>query len=146
MEPMLAHNLYKDKDERISKVHELLDHVDLNKDDFLKYPYQFSGGQRQRIVIARALALSPKIIICDECVSALDVSVQAQVLNLLNSLKDKFSFTFLFISHDLSVIRYMSDRVIILNKGIIEENGETDKVFQSPTMPYTKQLLKASDY
>ena len=107
---------------------------------------RLSGGQRQRIVIARALALSPKIIICDECVSALDVSVQAQVLNLLNSLKDKFSFTFLFISHDLSVIRYMSDRVIILNKGIIEENGETDKVFQSPTMPYTKQLLKASDF
>ena len=146
MEPMLAHNLYKDKDERISKVHELLDNVGLNKDDFFKYPYQFSGGQRQRIVIARALALSPKIIICDECVSALDVSVQAQVLNLLNSLKDKFSFTFLFISHDLSVIRYMSDRVIILNKGIIEENGETDKVFRSPTMPYTKQLLKASDF
>jgi len=145
MEPMIAHNLYN-KDERLSKVYELLEHVGLKKNDFLKYPSQFSGGQRQRIVIARALALNPKIVICDESVSALDVSVQAQVLNLLNSLKDKFSFTFLFISHDLSVIRYMSDRVIILNKGIIEENGETDQVFKSPTMPYTKQLLNASDY
>ena len=145
MEPMIAHNLYN-KDERFYKVHELLENVGLQKNDFLKYPSQFSGGQRQRIVIARALALNPKIIICDESVSALDVSVQAQVLNLLNSIKDKFSFTFLFISHDLSVIRYMSDRVIILNKGTIEENGETDQVFQSPVMPYTKELLKASDY
>ena len=146
MEPMIAHNLYKDKDQRIIKVYELLDHVGLKKVDFSKYPSQFSGGQRQRIVIARALALNPKIIICDESVSALDVSVQAQVLNLLNSLKEKFSFTFLFISHDLSVIKYMSDRVIILNNGKIEENGETDKVFNFPTMPYTKQLLKANDY
>ena len=145
MEPMIAHNLYN-KDERFSKAHELLEHVGLKKNDFVKYPSQFSGGQRQRIVIARALALNPKIIICDESVSALDVSVQAQVLNLLNSLKDKFSFTFLFISHDLSVIRYMSDRLIILNKGTIEESGEADQVFQSPTMHYTKQLLKASDY
>ncbi|MEE3034527.1 MAG: ABC transporter ATP-binding protein [Bacteroidota bacterium] len=145
MEPMIAQNLYN-KDERFSKTYELLEHVGLKKNDFLKYPSQFSGGQRQRIVIARALALSPRIIICDESVSALDVSVQAQVLNLLSSLKEKFSFTFLFISHDLSVIRYMSDRVIILNKGTIEENGETDQVFKSPTMPYTKQLLKANDY
>ena len=146
MEPMIAHKLYKNKDARISKVYQLLENVGLKKNDFLKYPSQFSGGQRQRIVIARALALSPKIIICDESVSALDVSVQAQVLNLLNSLKEKFSFTFLFISHDLSVIRYMSDRVIVLNNGTIEENGETDKVFNSPIMPYTKQLLSASNY
>tara|TARA_B100000953_G_scaffold80966_1_gene65984 strand:+ start:4610 stop:6232 length:1623 start_codon:yes stop_codon:yes gene_type:complete len=146
MEPMIAHKLYKNKAARVSKVYQLLENVGLKKNDFLKYPSQFSGGQRQRIVVARALALNPKIIICDESVSALDVSVQAQVLNLLNSLKEKFSFTFLFISHDLSVIRYMSDRVIILNNGIIEENGETDKVFNFPSMPYTKQLLKASDY
>jgi len=146
MEPMIAHKLYKNKDARVSKVYQLLENVGLKKNDFLKYPSQFSGGQRQRIVIARALALSPKIIICDESVSALDVSVQAQVLNLLNSLKEKFSFTFLFISHDLSVIRYMSDRVIVLNNGTIEENGETDKVFNSPIMPYTKQLLSASNY
>jgi peptide/nickel transport system ATP-binding protein len=97
-------------------------------------------------VIARALSLNPDILICDESVSALDVSVQAQVLNLLNTLKERFSFTFLFISHDLSVIKYMTDRVIILNKGVIEELDETDKVFNNPIRDYTKQLLKANGY
>ena len=97
-------------------------------------------------MIARALSLNPDILICDESVSALDVSVQAQVLNLLNILKERFSFTFLFISHDLSVIKYMTDRVIILNKGVIEELDETDKVFNNPIRDYTKQLLKANGY
>ena len=146
MEPMIAHRIYKDNDERVSKVNQLLEDVGLQISDFNKYPSQFSGGQRQRIVIARALSLDPDILICDESVSALDVSVQAQVLNLLNSLKERFSFTFLFISHDLSVIKYMTDRVIILNKGVIEELDETDKVFNNPTRDYTKQLLKANGY
>ena len=146
MEPMIAHRIYKDNYERVSKVNQLLEDVGLQISDFNKYPSQFSGGQRQRIVIARALSLDPDILICDESVSALDVSVQAQVLNLLNSLKERFSFTFLFISHDLSVIKYMTDRVIILNKGVIEELDETDKVFNNPTGDYTKQLLKANGY
>ena len=146
MEPMIAHRIYKDNDERVSKVNQLLEDVGLQISDFNKYPRQFSGGQRQRIVIARALSLNPDILICDESVSALDVSVQAQVLNLLNTLKERFSFTFLFISHDLSVIKYMTDRVIILNKGVIEELDETDKVFNNPIRDYTKQLLKANGY
>jgi peptide/nickel transport system ATP-binding protein len=146
MEPMIAHRIYKDNDERVSKVNQLLEDVGLQISDFNKYPRQFSGGQRQRIVIARALSLNPDILICDESVSALDVSVQAQVLNLLNTLKERFSFTFIFISHDLSVIKYMTDRVIILNKGVIEELDETDKVFNNPIRDYTKQLLKANGY
>ena len=146
IEPMIAHEIYKNDEERILKAYQLMEDVGLNKNDFSKYPSQFSGGQRQRIVIARALSLNPRIVICDESVSALDVSVQAQVLNLLNSLKEKFSFTFLLISHDLSVIRYMSDRVIILNKGTIEECNEADKVFENPISHYTKQLLKANGF
>lgn len=146
MEPMIAHKIYKNKKEKTSKVYQLLEDVGLQKNDFGKYPKEFSGGQRQRIVIARALSLNPDILICDESVSALDMSVQAQVLNLLNNLKDKFSFTFLFISHDLSVIRYMTDRVVVLNKGVIEEINETDKVFKNPVRAYTKELLKANGY
>ena len=146
MEPMIAHKIYKNKKEKTSKVCQLLEDVGLQKNDFGKYPREFSGGQRQRIVIARALSLNPDILICDESVSALDMSVQAQVLNLLNNLKDKFSFTFLFISHDLSVIRYMTDRVVVLNKGVIEEINETDKVFKNPVRAYTKELLKANGY
>tara|TARA_B100000767_G_C19765517_1_gene537302 strand:- start:464 stop:2086 length:1623 start_codon:yes stop_codon:yes gene_type:complete len=146
MEPMIAHKIYKNDEERSCKVNQLLEDVGLQKNDFKKYPREFSGGQRQRIVIARALSLNPDILICDESVSALDVSVQAQVLNLLNNLKEKFSFTFLFISHDLSIIKYMSDRVIILNKGVIEEINETDKLFKNPLRNYTKKLLKANGY
>ena len=146
MEPMIAHQIYKNDEERSSKVNQLLEDVGLQKSDFKKYPREFSGGQRQRIVIARALSLSPDVLICDESVSALDVSVQAQVLNLLNNLKEKFSFTFLFISHDLSIIKYMCDRVIILNKGVIEEVSETDKLFKNPHRNYTKKLLKANGY
>ena len=146
MEPMIAHKIYNNRKERITRVYQLMNDVGLQKSDFFKYPNQFSGGQRQRIVIARALSLNPIILICDESVSALDVSVQAQVLNLLNTLKKKFSFTFLFISHDLSVIKYMTDRVIILNKGVIEEFDETDTVFHNPISNYTKQLFRASGY
>ena len=143
---MIAHNIYNNRKERITRACQLMNEVGLQKSDFFKYPNQFSGGQRQRIVIARALSLNPIILICDESVSALDVSVQAQVLNLLNSLKKKFSFTFLFISHDLSVIKYMTDRVIILNKGVVEECDETDTVFHNPTSDYTKQLLRANGF
>ena len=146
MEPMLAHKLYKTKKESKEKVISLLKQVNLTESDFNKFPYQFSGGQRQRIVIARALALNPEILICDESVSALDVTIQAQILNLLNHLKEKYSITILFISHDLSVVKYMSDRVIILNNGRVEEVNETDQLFLEPNEDYTKKLLFANDF
>jgi peptide/nickel transport system ATP-binding protein len=146
MEPMLAHKLYKTKKESKEKVISLLKQVNLIESDFNKFPYQFSGGQRQRIVIARALALNPEILICDESVSALDVTIQAQILNLLNHLKEKYSITILFISHDLSVVKYMSDRVIILNNGRVEEVNETDRLFLEPNEDYTKKLLFANDF
>ena len=128
------------------RVLELLNQVGLLESDYNKFPNQFSGGQRQRIVIARALALNPEIIICDESVSALDVSVQAQILNLLSDLKDRYLFTFIFISHDMSVIKYFTDRLIVLKKGEIVEFNETDLLFEKPKKPYTKALLKASDF
>jgi len=146
MEPMLAHKLYKTKKDSKEKVISLLKQVNLTESDFNKFPYQFSGGQRQRIVIARALALNPEILICDESVSALDVTIQAQILNLLNHLKEKYSITILFISHDLSVVKYMSDRVIILNNGRVEEVNETDRLFLEPNEDYTKKLLFANDF
>ena len=145
IEPMIAHQMYN-KTKRVEKAYQLLEDVGLNKNDFKKYPNQFSGGQRQRLVIARALSLNPEIVICDESVSALDVSVQAQILNLINSLKKKFSITFLLISHDLSVVRYMTDRVIIIKNGEIEESGETDKIFENSTNNYSKKLLNANGY
>ena len=143
-EAMLAHNINNSKIERRRAVSELLNNVGLNENDYNKYPYQFSGGQRQRIVIARALALQPKVIICDESVSALDVSVQAQILNLLNDLKDKYSITFLFISHDLSVIKYMCDRIIVLKEGNIEEKNNVDDFFASPKNDYSKKLINST--
>jgi peptide/nickel transport system ATP-binding protein len=145
IEPMIAHQMYN-KTKRVEKAYQLLEDVGLNKNDFKKYPNQFSGGQRQRLVIARALSLNPEIVICDESVSALDVSVQAQILNLINSLKKKFSITFLLISHDLSVVRYMTDRVIIVKNGEIEECGETDKIFENSKNNYSKKLLSANGY
>src|SRR5690606_19492373 len=111
---------------------DLLRTVGLSENIFKKYPHEFSGGQRQRICIARTLSLSPKFIICDESVSALDVSVQAQVLNLLNDLKEKFKFTYIFISHDMSVVKYMSDRLIVMNQGKIEEIGDAEEIFYDP--------------
>ena len=145
MEPMIVHNI-SNKKNRKSKIFKLLEDVGLKKEDFDKYPNQFSGGQRQRIVIARALALKPKVIVCDESVSALDVSIQSQIINLLNSLKEKYLITFLFISHDLSVIKYMTDRLIVLNKGKIEEINETDSIFNDPKKSYTKLLLSSSGF
>ncbi|GAB3916892.1 ABC transporter ATP-binding protein [Mucilaginibacter boryungensis] len=143
MEPLQVHQLYSNNSERKQKVLELLERVNLNPSHFNRYPHEFSGGQRQRIVIARALALQPRFIICDESVSALDVSVQAQVLNLLRELQEELKLTYIFISHDLSVIKHISDRIMIMNKGQIEEIGEADEVYNHPKQDYTKRLIAA---
>jgi peptide/nickel transport system ATP-binding protein len=143
MEPMTVHRLHKNKKERKIKAEELLEKVGLKKEFFNRYPHEFSGGQRQRIVIARALALNPKFIICDEAVSALDVSVQARILNLLNGLKREFGFTYIFISHDLSVVRYMSDRIMVMKDGKIIETGNADQVYFHPQHEYTKKLISS---
>jgi peptide/nickel transport system ATP-binding protein len=140
-EPMKVHNILTTSKQRKEKVVELLEKVNLKAEHINRYPHEFSGGQRQRIVIARALALNPSFIVCDESVSALDVSVQAQVLNLLNELKKEFGFTVIFISHDLSVVRYISDRIIVMNKGKIEESGHADAIYFSPQSDYTKKLI-----
>lgn len=142
-EPMQVYNLYKDAKLRKNKVIELLNKVGLDENYYHRYPHQLSGGQRQRIGIARALSLKPKLIICDESVSALDMSVQAQVLNLLNNLKQDFSFTYIFISHDLSVVKYMSDRIIVMKQGRIVESGLAHEIYYHPKQPYTKQLISA---
>ncbi|MBL7721578.1 MAG: ABC transporter ATP-binding protein [Chitinophagaceae bacterium] len=142
-EPMKVHGLLANDKQRKEKVTALLEKVNLKADHFNRYPHEFSGGQRQRIVIARALALSPSFIVCDESVSALDVSVQAQVLNLINDLKKEFGFTVIFISHDLSVVRYISDRIMVINKGKIEESGPSDDIYFSPQSDYTKNLIAA---
>ena len=139
-EPLQVHALVNNKDKK-QKVIELLEKVNLSPDYYNRYPHEFSGGQRQRIVIARALALQPSFIICDESVSALDVSVQAQVLNLLNDLKKEFKFTSIFISHDLSVVRYISDRIMVMNKGKIEESGKAEEIYLHPQSAYTKNLI-----
>ena len=143
MEPMQVHNILNNDKERKAKVIELLETVGLEARHFQRYPHEFSGGQRQRICIARALALNPKFIICDESVSALDVSVQAQVLNLLMDLREKFSFTYIFISHDLSVVKFMSDRMIVMNQGKIEEIGVADDIYHKPQKAYTQKLIDA---
>jgi peptide/nickel transport system ATP-binding protein len=141
LEPMKVHGLHTDDRTRSEKVVELLEKVGLGSQHYNRYPHEFSGGQRQRICIARALAVEPKLIICDESVSALDVSIQAQVLNLLNDLKREFGLTYIFISHDLSVVKYMSDRVIVMKDGRIEETGEADELYRSPKTDYTRKLL-----
>jgi peptide/nickel transport system ATP-binding protein len=143
MEPMRVHGLYKNDKERKKKVMELLSRVSLLKQHFYRYPHEFSGGQRQRICIARSLALNPKFIICDESVSALDVSVQAQVLNLLNELKEEFNFTYIFISHDLSVVKFMSDRMIVMQNGKVVELGLADEIYSNPKTEYTRDLINA---
>jgi len=140
-EPMKVHHLFAGATERKKRVIELLQKVDLRPEHFDRYPHEFSGGQRQRIVIARALSLNPSFLVCDESVSALDVSVQAQVLNLLNDLKKEFGFTIIFISHDLSVVRYISDRILVMNKGKIEESGNADDIYFNPQKEYTKKLI-----
>lgn len=142
-EPLQVHKLAATAKVRRDKVVELLEKVGLTAAHFNRYPHEFSGGQRQRIVIARALALQPSFVICDESVSALDVSVQAQVLNLLNDLKKEFGFTAIFISHDLSVVRYISDRIMVMNKGKIEETGTPDDIYLRPATAYTQRLIEA---
>jgi len=143
MEPMQVHKILKSDVERKKRVEELLERVNLDPTHFYRYPHEFSGGQRQRIGIARALAVNPKFIICDESVSALDVSVQAQVLNLLNELKDEFGLTYIFISHDLSVVKYMSDRMVVMQEGKIEEMGDADQIYNNPKTKYTQKLIDA---
>ncbi|WP_431156990.1 ABC transporter ATP-binding protein [Winogradskyella poriferorum] len=143
MEPMRVHSIGKDDGERKEKVLNILTQVGLDETYFSRYPHEFSGGQRQRIGIARTIALEPKLIICDESVSALDISVQAQVLNLLNHLKSTFGFTYIFISHDLAVVKYMADQLLVMNAGKIEEIGEADTLFNSPEKEYTKKLINA---
>lgn len=130
--------------QRRKRTEQLLDKVGLGKEHYDRYPHEFSGGQRQRIGIARALAVKPKFIVCDESVSALDVSVQAQILNLLNDLKEEFGLTYLFISHDLSVVKYFCDRLLVLKEGVMVESGISEEVFSSPKMDYTKTLIEAS--
>ena len=143
LEPMKVHGLHQNDTKRKAKVLELLEKVGLKPEHYYRYPHEFSGGQRQRICIARALAVEPRLIICDESVSALDVSVQAQVLNLLNDLKRDFGLTYIFISHDLSVVKFMSDRLIVMKNGIIVEMGEADMVYSNPRSEYTRLLLEA---
>jgi len=142
-EPMDVHGIGIDSKRRKEKVEELLEKVGLTAEMYNRYPHEFSGGQRQRVCIARALAVNPRFIICDESVSALDVSVQAQVLNLLNDLKKDFGFTYIFISHDLSVVKYMSDRMIVMNQGQIEEVGLAEDIYDNPQKAYTKRLIDA---
>ena len=143
MEPMKVHRIGSNSKERKRKAIELLERVGLEEQHLYRYPHQFSGGQRQRISIARALAVNPRFIICDESVSALDVSVQAQVLNLLNELKNDFGFTYLFISHDLSVVKFMSDRMAVMEKGKIVELDDADRIYEDPQTEYTQKLIQA---
>ncbi|MBS0621940.1 MAG: ABC transporter ATP-binding protein [Verrucomicrobia bacterium] len=139
-EGLVFHKMAKDP---TSLVEEVLEQVGLSKEALYRYPHQFSGGQQQRLCIGRAIALKPDLIVCDEPVSALDVSVQAQILNLLQSLKEQLQLSYLFISHDLSVVRHLCDRVLVMKEGRIVEEGKTEKIFESPAHPYTKSLLAA---
>ncbi|HVI48962.1 MAG TPA: ABC transporter ATP-binding protein [Chitinophaga sp.] len=143
LEPMQVHGLHGRENTQKEKVLELLEKVNLKAEFYNRYPHEFSGGQRQRIVIARALAVDPSFIICDESVAALDVSVQAQVLNLLIGLREEFGFSCIFISHDLSVVRFISDRIMVMQKGRIVETGPADEVYNHPVHPYTQQLIAA---
>lgn len=143
MEPLEVHGLGKSKKERKERALSLLGKVGLDPSYFYRYPHELSGGQRQRVGIARTVAVEPKLIICDESVSALDISVQAQVLNLLNDLKNDFGFTYIFISHDLAVVKYMSDQLLVMNKGKIEELGDADEIYANPQTEYTKRLIEA---
>lgn len=143
LEVMKVHQIGNYRAERIEKAVKLLERVGLNAEYFNRYPHEFSGGQKQRIGIARALAVEPEILICDESVSALDVSVQAQVLNLLNELKGNFSLSYIFISHDLSVVKHFCDRIIVLNQGCIEETGFSEDLFEKPKSDYTRKLIDA---
>ncbi len=142
-EPMLIHGIGSSAQERVNLAFEMLAKVGLPEVSFYKYPHEFSGGQRQRIAIARCLTLKPDILICDESVSALDVSVQAQVLNLLQDLQDEFHLSYIFISHDLAVVKYISDQVMVMNQGEIIEIADSDEIYRHPQQPYTKKLLSS---
>ena len=143
LEPMLVHHIGTSDRDRQHRVAHLLEKVGLDPSFVTRYPHQLSGGQRQRVGIARAIALEPKLVICDESVSALDISVQAQVLNLLNELKASFGFTYIFISHDLSVVKFMSDQLLVMKQGLIEEVGDADEVYALPKSAYTQSLIAA---
>jgi peptide/nickel transport system ATP-binding protein len=143
LEPMRVHQVHGSEQERRAKVFELLETVNLLPEHYHRYPHEFSGGQRQRISIARALALEPQCLICDESVSALDVSVQAQVLNLLNQLKRDLGITYIFITHDLAVARFMADRILVMRQGKIVESGPAEAVYTNPQQEYTRTLLAA---
>ena len=143
LEPMRIHNIGADDKERIAKAYWLLDKVGLPEQAFHRYPHEFSGGQRQRIAIARCLTMQPEILVCDESVSALDVSVQAQVLNLLQDLQDEFGLSYIFISHDLSVVKYIADQVMVMHKGQVVELADSDELYRNPVHPYTRTLLSA---
>lgn len=143
MEPLEVHKLYATKQERRDRALYLMQRVGLDSEHFNRYPHEFSGGQRQRIGIARTIAVEPQLIICDESVSALDISVQAQVLNLLNELKKDFGFTYIFISHDLAVVKYMADQLVVMQGGRIEEIGEADAIYSNPKSDYTRDLINA---
>ena len=142
-EPMKVHKILPTEKQRKEKIIEILEKVNLKSEHFNRYPHEFSGGQRQRICIARALGINPEFLICDESVSALDVSVQAQVLNLLNDLRMELGFTCILISHDLGVVHYMSNRIMVMNKGKIEETGNSDEIFFNPKSKYTQKLIEA---
>lgn len=137
------HHMYKDQADLDEKVYAILDKVGLSREQATRYPQQFSGGQRQRIGIARALVMNPKLVIADEAISALDVSIQAQVVNLMKDLQDELGITYLFIAHDLSMVKYISDRIGVMHLGHIVETGTTDDIFDNPIHPYTRSLLSA---
>ena len=143
IEPMKVHKTGTSKKERKNKAIDLLTRVGLDESYMARYPHELSGGQRQRVGIARTIAMEPKLVICDESVSALDISVQAQVLNLLNQLKTDFGFTYIFISHDLAVVKYMADQLLVMNEGAFEEVGDADEIYANPTKQYTKNLIDA---
>ena len=138
-----VHHICKTKEELDEKVYAILDKVGLSKEQATRFPHQLSGGQRQRVGIARALIMNPKLVIADECISALDVSIQAQVVNLMRDLQDELGTTYLFIAHDLSMVKYISDRIGVMHLGYIVETGTTDEIFDNPIHPYTKSLLSA---
>ncbi|MBR4444978.1 MAG: ABC transporter ATP-binding protein [Solobacterium sp.] len=140
---LTINHLYSSKEELDEKVYEILDKVGLSREHATRYPQQFSGGQRQRIGIARALVMNPKLVIADEAISALDVSIQAQVVNLMRDLQDELGITYMFIAHDLSMVKYISDRIGVMHLGYIVETGTTDEIFQNPIHPYTRSLLSA---
>jgi peptide/nickel transport system ATP-binding protein len=143
VEPMKIHGIGTSENDRFARAGELLARVGLPRDSIFRYPHEFSGGQRQRIAIARCLTMRPEIIICDEAVSALDVSVQATVLNLLLDLQDEFGLTYLFISHDLAVVKYMADEMLVMNEGEVVEAGDAEAIYAAPSHPYTRKLLAA---